>query len=126
LINNALATSKDHQNAPGFRHKTLIYSDMERVGFSLRELQMPVLLFFREQPMQNFSEIRRKFLSLYTTSLFHIRGLTCRHPRNFNTPLFYGNFSNSLHVFLCDPWRDGINAHNFPSNFPNLQRRKSI
>ena len=109
-----------------FDPKTSIYSNMEWVGFSFRELRIPVLLFFREQPRQNFAEIHRKFLSLYITSLFHTRGLTCLHPQNFNMPLFYDNFAKPLHIRLCDPWRDDMNAHNFQLNFPKLESRKSI
>jgi len=109
-----------------FDPKTSNYSDMEGVGFPLRELRIPVILFFREQPRQNYAEIHRKFLSFYITSLFHTRGLTCRHLRNFNTPLFYDNFANSLHVLLCDPWRDDTNPHNVQSNLPKLESRKSI
>jgi hypothetical protein len=109
-----------------FDPKTSIYSVMGRVGFQLRELRIPVFLFFREQPIQNFAEMHRKFLSLCIISPFLIRGLTCRHPRNFNTPLFYDNFADSLHVLLRDQWRNDMNAYNFQSNFPKLESRKSI
>jgi hypothetical protein len=99
---------------------------MEWVGFPLRELPSPVLLFFREQPRQNFAEIHQKFLSLYISSLFHIRALTCLRPRNFNIPLLYDDFANYLHVLLCDPWTEDMNAQNFQLNFPKLESRKSI
>ena len=109
-----------------FDPKTSIYSDMEWAGFPLTELRTPVLLLFRGQPRQNFAKIHRKFPPLHITSLFHTRWLTCRHPRNFNTPLSYDNFAKYCHILLCDRWRDDMKAHNFQLNFPKLESRNSI
>lgn len=108
-----------------FDPKASIYSDMKRVGFPLRELWIPVLLFFREQPKQNFAEIHRKFLSLCITSPFHTIGLTWVGILEIWIRLFSRIIVRTLST-LCDPWRDDMKAHNVQSNLLKLESRKPI